>query len=103
MDKEKFYNKIQIWIYRKFDELEVSESSDGTIICLRYKDNAYIQVSIEKTYNQIIYNAAFRDNISKQIRLQKRDFETLLSNWIKKTFKMKVAAIIPGYTGTLCY
>ena len=50
MDKEKFYNKIKIWIYRKFDELEVSESSDGQIICLRYKDNAYIEISIEKTF-----------------------------------------------------
>jgi len=37
MSKEKYYNKIKRFIYKRFNELELIERNNGEYLYLRYK------------------------------------------------------------------
>ena len=90
MSKELYYNKIKVFIYRKFEELEVVERNNGNYLYLRYKNNKYAEIAIKKTSCNVYYNHKFRDKICMTISLEKTDFEILLGKWIDDTFQMKV-------------
>ena len=90
MSKEKYYNKIKRYIYRKFEELEVFESNDGNYLYLRYKHAEFAKIVVNKSLLKVSYYTGFRDKINKIVPLEKRDFEILLKRWIKDTFQMKM-------------
>ena len=90
MSKEEYYSKIKRFIYKRFNELEVFESTDGKKILLHYKNNDYANILIKKKSGEVYYNYEFRDKICKLIRLKNVDFEILLKGWIENTFQMQV-------------
>ena len=97
MNKEKFYTGIKNTMYRKFNELEEIEHNDDNYVYLRYKNDDYYQILIDKKMGEVYYYIGFRNNILKLISMEKLDFEVLLSRWVKDTFKMKVNDIDEEY------
>ena len=98
MSKEKYYNKIKRYIYRKFEELEVFESSDGNEIYLYYKGEKYAEIRAKRNVGELIYYYGFSTKIIKPIPIENRDFEILLRVFIEDTFQMKVNDIY-GWDG----
>ena len=90
MSKEEYYSKIKRFVYRKFDELEVTERNKRNDLYLHYKNNEYAEILIKKKSGEVYYNYEFRDKICKLIRLKKVDFEILLSKWVEDTFQIKM-------------
>jgi hypothetical protein len=90
MSKEQYYNKIKKFVYRKFDELEVSKRNLGNDIFLHYNNAKYDQILIQKKSGYIYYQSKYRDKIIKPIALENVDFEILLKRWVEDTFQMKV-------------
>jgi hypothetical protein len=97
MDKEEYYNKIKNWVYRKFDELEPHKIYSEDTICLRYKNNKYTQIIINKKLGDVVYYTDYRNKICKPIRLLRDDFDILLSEWIEDRFKIKVTDMAGRY------
>jgi len=98
MSKEKYYNKIKRFVYRKFEDLEVAERNDGNDLYLHYKNKQYGEILIKKISGEVYYNYEFNDKFFKIINLEKVDFEILLGRWVEDTFQMKV-----NHTGRLPY
>ena len=94
MSKEEYYNKIKRFIYKRFNELEVVERNDGNTLYLRYDNEEYAQIRINKKLGWISYSDRFRDKICKLIRLNQVDFEILLKSWAEETFQIKVINIL---------
>lgn len=90
MSKEKYYDKIKRLVYRKFNELEVIDSSHGNDLYIRYKNDDYAQVLIAKTNGYVFYYYEFKDKICNMIQLEERDFKILLERWVQDTFQIKV-------------
>ncbi len=90
MDKQKFYAGIKNIIYRKFNELEEIERDKGNYVYLRYKNEEFTQILIEKKSGNVHYSYRVADKIYKMIRLERADFEVLLSTWVEDTFQIKV-------------
>ena len=97
MSKEKYYNKIKRFVYRKFDELEVFESDNGNNIYLRYKNEEDAKVRIEKNSGIVYYNYKFREKTLKLIPFEYTDFQIFLSRWVENTFQMKVKHTLMKY------
>jgi hypothetical protein len=99
MSKEEYYNKIKRFVYKRFNELEVFESTDGKKILLHYKNNDYANILIKKEFGNVYYHYEFKDKFCKLIRLKKVDFEILLGRWVEDTFQMEVSCptVIAGY------
>ncbi len=97
MSKEKYYNKIKRFIYKRFNELELIERNNGEYLYLRYKNEEYAQIKINKKSGRVLYYFRFRNKICKTISLEKTDFEILLSKWVEDTFQMKVKTIASEY------
>ena len=89
MSKEEYYSKIKKIIYRKFDELEVVKRNRGNNLYLRYKNEEYAQIRINKKSVFVYYSYTLSDKICKIFQLEKRDFEIILRAWIEDTFKIK--------------
>jgi hypothetical protein len=89
MSKEEYYSKIKKIIYRKFDELEVVKRNRGNNLYLRYKNEEYAQIRINKKSDFVYYSYTLSDKICKIFQLEKRDFEIILRAWIEDTFKIK--------------
>lgn len=94
MDNEKLYDVIKNTLYGKFNELEEIEHNDDNYVYLRYKNDDYSQILIDKKMGEVYYYSGFRNNILKLIPMEKLEFETLLSRWIKDTFQIKVNDIL---------
>jgi hypothetical protein len=90
MSKEEYYSKIKRFVYKRFNELEVFESTDGKVLYFIYKNNEYAQIRINKKLGEVYYHYEFKDKICKLIRLKQVDFEILLSIWVEDTFQIKV-------------
>ena len=90
MKKEEYYNKIKIFIYRKFEELEVVKRNNRNELYLRYKNGDSAQIMINKNSGWVYYFRRFRYKIDNMIRLEQDDFEILLSRWVEDTFQIKV-------------
>ncbi len=90
MSKEKYYNKIKRFIYQRFNELELIERNNGEYLYLRYKNEEYAQIKINKKSGRVLYYFRFRNKICKTISLEKTDFEILLSKWVEDTFQIKM-------------
>ena len=90
MSKEKYYNKIKRFVYRKFEDLEVAERNDGNDLYLHYKNKQYGEILIKKISGEVYYDYEFKDKFFKIINLEKVDFEILLGRWVEDTFQMKV-------------
>ena len=90
MDKEKSYKPIKRWIYRKFNELEVSEDHFTNIIYLHYKNDENAQVLIGKNLGKVFYHDKFRKKLYMYVPLEEKDFQILLKDWIEDTYHAKV-------------
>ena len=93
MSKEEYYSKIKRFVYKRFNELEVIERSNVNYLYLRYNNNKYAEIAINKKTNNVYYDHKFRGKICKTISLENTDFEILLCKWVEDTFQMKVNAI----------
>jgi len=93
MSKEQYYNKIKIFIYRKFEELEVVERDKGNVLYIRYNNEIYAQILIEKKSGKVYYSYRLSKKMYKIIPLETTDFEILLKRWVEDTFKIKVINI----------
>ena len=90
MDKEEYYNIVKRFVYRKFNELEVSTRNDVDVIYLHYTNMEYAKARIRINSGEVYYVNKFRNKIIKPINLEKGDFDILLSRWIEDTFQIKV-------------
>jgi hypothetical protein len=92
MSKEEYYSKIKRFVYRKFDELEVTERNKRNDLYLHYKNNEYAEILIKKKSGEVYYNYNYElsDKFFMTINLEKVDFEILLGRWVEDTFQMKV-------------
>ena len=99
MSKEEYYSKIKRFVYKRFNELEVFESTDGKKILLHYKNKGYAEILIKKISGEVYYNYEFKDKFFKIIKLEKVDFEILLGRWVEDTFQMKVSHTQIDYVG----
>jgi hypothetical protein len=91
MRKEKYYNIIKKYIYRKFDVLEVVKRNDGNTLYLRYKNNEYAEIIINKKFGEVYYYSEYKKKICYMIGINQVDFEILLKSWVEETFQMKVS------------
>ena len=91
MSKEEYYSKIKRFVYRKFDELEVTERNDYDTLVLHNED--YYEILIEKKSGFVYYSYRLSNKIYKTIRLEETDFEILLKSWVEETFQVKVKHI----------
>ena len=91
MRKEEYYNIIKKYIYRKFDVLEVVERNDGNTLYLRYKNNKYAEIIINKKFGEVYYHSEYKKKICYMIGVNQVDFEILLKSWVEETFQMKVS------------
>ena len=93
MSKEEYYSKIKRYIYRKFKELEVVERDNGNVLYIRYNNEIYAQILIEKKSGFVYYSYRLSNKIYKTIRLEETDFEIFLKSWVEETFQVKVKHI----------
>ena len=91
MSKEEYYSKIKRFVYRKFDELEVTERNDYDTLVLHNED--YYEILIEKKSGFVYYSYRLSNKIYKTIPLEETDFELLLKRWVEDTFQVKVKHI----------
>jgi len=100
MNKEKFYTGIKNTMYRKFNKLEMVERNDGNTLYLRYKNDEYAEIIINKKFGEVYYYSEYKKKICYMIGVNQVDFEVLLGRWIEDTFKIKVEhigiEIVPG-------
>ena len=96
MSKEEYYSKIKRYIYRKFKELEVVERDNGNVLYIRYNNEIYAQILIEKKSGKVYYSYRLSKKMYKIIPLETTDFELFLSKWIENTFQVKVKQILHG-------
>ena len=89
MSKEEYYSKIKRFVYKRFNELEVIDRDNGNILYLRYKNEEYAQIKIDKNSGRVFYYKGFRDKINKIFRLEEIDFNILLKKWVEDTFQIK--------------
>ena len=90
MSKEEYYSKIKRFVYNRFNKLEVIERNDGNTLYLRYDNEQYAKIGIDKKLGWVLYSNRFRNNINKIFQLEEIDFEIFLKKWIEDTFQIKV-------------
>jgi hypothetical protein len=90
MSKEEYYSKIKRFLYRKFEELELVERNNGNYLYLRYDNEEYAQIRIDKKSGRVFYSKRLRDKINKIFRLEEIDFKILLKSWVEDTFQIEV-------------
>ena len=91
MNNKQLYNGIKRWIYRKLNQLEVTERNDGKMLFLR--QGSYIQIIIIKDAGEVICMSPLYDKIHKLTPLKEIDVKIFVKMWVEETFNIEVKHI----------